>query len=561
MLREFALRSRVPLLSSLAMVGTSWLATLPTERSPARSDMAQGPTAATKPEEETEEEEVVFGVTSYPANDPTEDRVDVQRLDVIGGWWFACFDGHGGWQAAEFAQKELHRNLEVELGNRIGLGHAENNMLGSNTPVGTAPGQGEFVGRIHDRLVSGAITAAFERTDRVYKSKVQGAFEVGFGRDTRAGSCALGALLVDGLLFVANLGDSRAVLGVNRDAYNALDKQQRQPTKFQNAIPGTSTLVTDSKASSENDADNGQQGPRDEPTFHVTEYLRRAAVMKAHGEKLNPEVEAKLREVLAREVQAQDVLITGREAAAQASTPSLPPASLTLANQPPPPPSNAPTAPSKEAPPPGTIRATIKNFLTGAPFLAVELTRDHNCRDKRERKKLEEEHPDETDVVVCRKPDACYIKGKLQPTRSFGDFYLKYSEFMRSPSQHSSAGKYISPPYTPPYISATPEISVTRLRPGVDDFLILATDGLWDFVSSQEAVSIAGAVLRGEGGDSRKAAKALEKVMLERAAEKAGMDVTELEKLNVGRERRRRHDDTTIIIVDLRRAFEFFWWG
>jgi pyruvate dehydrogenase phosphatase len=207
------------------------------------------------------------------------------------------------------------------------------------------------------------------------------------------------------------------------------------------------------------------------------------------------------------------------------------------------------------------MAATIKSFITGAPFLAVDLTRDHNCREKREKKKLQEEHPDEADVVVCRRPEACYIKGKLQPTRSFGDFYLKYSEFMRSPSQHASAGKYISPPYTPPYITATPEITVSKLRPGVDDFLILGTDGLWDFLSSQEAVSIAGAVLRGEGGNSEKAAEALQKVVLSRAAEKSGLDPAELEKLPVGRERRRRHDDTTIIVVDLKRAFEFFWWG
>jgi hypothetical protein len=280
---------------------------------------------------EPEEEEVVFGVTTYPANDPTEDRVDVQRLDVLGGWWFACFDGHGGWQAAEFAQRELHRNLEVELGNRIGFGHAENNMLGSNVSnVVTTPGQNEFVGKLHERLVAGALVAAFERTDRIYKSKVQGAFEVGFGRDTRAGSCALGALLVDGVLYVANLGDSRAVLGVNRDAYNALDNEQKKPPKFQNPSGPSTSIDTPSPTAEDEDKEN------DEPAFHVTEYLRRAAVMKAHGEKLNPEVEAKLREVLAREVQAQDVLITGR-----ASTFTDPASSSPASQQPPPKPTLA----------------------------------------------------------------------------------------------------------------------------------------------------------------------------------------------------------------------------
>jgi pyruvate dehydrogenase phosphatase len=191
----------------------------------------------------------------------------------------------------------------------------------------------------------------------------------------------------------------------------------------------------------------------------------------------------------------------------------------------------------------------------------VNLTRDHNCREKRERAKLEQAHPDENDIVVCRRPDACYIKGKLQPTRSFGDFYLKHSEFMRAPSQHASAGRYISPPYTPPYITATPEITVSRLRPGIDDFLVMGTDGLWDFMSSQEAVDLAGSALRCEGGSPELAAGALKTEVLRRAAFKVGLQPDELEQLPQGRERRRRHDDLTIIVVDLKTAFEFFWWG
>jgi len=386
----------------------------------------------------------------------------VQRLDVVGGWWFSLYDGHGGWQAAQFAAKNLHHFLAIELGNRLGVGHEENDMLGSPDE---SPG-GVFEGMVKERMVVGALTQAFERTDRQYLSRVSGAFEVGFGRDTRAGACAIGALLVDGTLYVANLGDSRAVLGVAKDAFASLPASERRDPHF---------------------------------AGEATEFLRRAAKVKS----------------LERVDAHQSAML--------------------------------------DAPAP-------------SGFLAVELSRDHNCREERERAKLVEAHPDEPDVVVCRRPDACYIKGKLQPTRSFGDFYLKYSEFMRSQNAHASAGRYIHPPYAPPYITATPEVTVTRLRPGIDEFLVLGTDGLWDFMTSQEAIDLAGQVLRGsasgdDAGTPEQACVALRKEVLSRAAARAGLQFDELEMLPQGRERRRRHDDVSIIVLDLRRANEFFWWG
>lgn len=36
---------------------------------------------------------VIFGSLQYPANDPIEDRIQVARLDVCGGWWFSIYDG------------------------------------------------------------------------------------------------------------------------------------------------------------------------------------------------------------------------------------------------------------------------------------------------------------------------------------------------------------------------------------------------------------------------------------------------------------------------------------
>ena len=140
---------------------------------------------------------------------------------------------------------------------------------------------------------------------------------------------------------------------------------------------------------------------------------------------------------------------------------------------------------------------------------------------------------------------------------------------MRAPSQHASAGRYVAPPYTPPYITVTPEITVSTLRPNVDEFLIMATDGVWDFLSSQEAVDIAGAALRGSvsaggheaGGSPKAAVDAIKREVLERAAKRCGLTRTELENLPPGRERRRRHDDITVVVVDLKRAREMFVWG
>lgn len=39
-----------------------------------------------------------------------------------------------------------------------------------------------------------------------------------------------------------------------------------------------------------------------------------------------------------------------------------------------------------------------------------------------------------------------------------------------------------------PYVSAEPDVKAIPLD-GTEDFLILACDGLWDFVSEQEAVN------------------------------------------------------------------------
>jgi pyruvate dehydrogenase phosphatase len=51
--------------------------------------------------------------------------------------------------------------------------------------------------------------------------------------------------------------------------------------------------------------------------------------------------------------------------------------------------------------------------------------------------------------------------------------------------------------HTPPYLTAKPELTYHRLTPR-DKFLIVASDGLWDIVTPQQAVRLVGEHMRGK---------------------------------------------------------------
>lgn len=51
-------------------------------------------------------------------------------------------------------------------------------------------------------------------------------------------------------------------------------------------------------------------------------------------------------------------------------------------------------------------------------------------------------------------------------------------------------GRHIPDPYTPPYVDHTPDVYKITLDKKKDKFVILATDGLWDFMDPQEAVDV-----------------------------------------------------------------------
>lgn len=74
----------------------------------------------------------------------------------------------------------------------------------------------------------------------------------------------------------------------------------------------------------------------------------------------------------------------------------------------------------------------------------------------------------------------------FQISRSIGDVYLKKAEFNREPLL---AKFRLQDPIKRPILSSEPSITVQPLLPQ-DQFLIFASDGLWEHLSNQDAVDI-----------------------------------------------------------------------
>ena len=49
---------------------------------------------------------------------------------------------------------------------------------------------------------------------------------------------------------------------------------------------------------------------------------------------------------------------------------------------------------------------------------------------------------------------------------------------------------------TPPYLTAEPVITTTKVSPENGDFLIMASDGLWDHLTNEQAIALVGRWLK-----------------------------------------------------------------
>ncbi|GAB4848431.1 hypothetical protein Ancab_003128 [Ancistrocladus abbreviatus] len=188
----------------------------------------------------------------------------------------------------------------------------------------------------------------------------------------------------------------------------------------------------------------------------------------------------------------------------------------------------------------GDSRAVLgRTVKATGEVLAIQLSAEHNVCIESVRQEMHSLHPDDSQIVVL-KHNVWRVKGLIQVSRSIGDAYLKKAEYNREPLY---AKFRLREPFKRPILSSEPSVSVHELQPP-DQFLIFASDGLWEHLSNQEAVDI---VQRNPRNGS---ARRLVKAALQEAAKKREMRYSDLKKIDRG-VRRHFHDDITVIVVFL----------
>ncbi|GLT91195.1 hypothetical protein SLE2022_090950 [Rubroshorea leprosula] len=184
------------------------------------------------------------------------------------------------------------------------------------------------------------------------------------------------------------------------------------------------------------------------------------------------------------------------------------------------------------------IKGTNEAPTATKRLIALQLSTDHSTSIEEEVTRIKNEHPDDSQCIVNDR-----VKGRLKVTRAFGAGYLKqpkWNDALLGIFRNEFIG-------TAPYISCSPSLHHHRLC-SRDQFLVLSSDGLYQYLSNEEVVSqVENFMEKYPDGDP---AQHLIEEVLARAAKKAGLDFHELLDIPQG-DRRKYHDDVTVMVVSL----------
>jgi pyruvate dehydrogenase phosphatase len=121
-------------------------------------------------------------------------------------------------------------------------------------------------------------------------------------------------------------------------------------------------------------------------------------------------------------------------------------------------------------------------------WFATPLSEDQTGSNPNEEARMRAEHPDEPGVIRAGR-----VLGNLEPTRAFGDAFYKWTRETQEKLKKDFFGRT---PHqllkTPPYVTAEPVVTRMQVDPAKGDFLVLASDGLWEMLTNEEVVGLVG---------------------------------------------------------------------
>ena len=206
----------------------------------------------------------------------------------------------------------------------------------------------------------------------------------------------------------------------------------------------------------------------------------------------------------------------------------------------------------------------------GEKVKTVPLSVDHSAGNLLEQTRIRQEHPNDRDILVNDgdKEDPDWRVKKLAAfTRSIGDLHMKEKNTAALFNSYVKPELRILPRpglkdkqgvIKPKYISTEPDFQEGIIKNG---FIVIACDGVWDEMSSEEAVNIVAWLLSKHDPAERNIAELFIEETLKRAVrriagtyeEEANLTLAELKKRPPGKggdtHRSYLHDDITVVIL------------
>ncbi len=136
----------------------------------------------------------------------------------------------------------------------------------------------------------------------------------------------------------------------------------------------------------------------------------------------------------------------------------------------------------------GDSRAVLGSRTDSGLWSASALSVDQTGDNPDEVARIRAAHPGEEKAVHKGR-----MVGLIQPSRAFVDGNYKWPRELSLSLRQSSFARNISDAIkTPPYITAEPVITTTKIQPNKGDFVVMASDALWEMLSTEEVVGLVG---------------------------------------------------------------------